>query len=247
MKQLLTVIVLLLYASSVSGMQLFAGRPPAAGGGSGCTGSVTLEWNCENSADVTDSGNGCSVGDEVGAETDVAYESSSPTAQEGTYSVNFTTTTTSAVVFDVSSRDIVTEVAGTLSGYLWIDSWAEKDVIKVTSASNDFIRLRTYTGAGPSRQLEFEYRGNGTGVILQTDACDMSESEWVAFTMKWRQGSTDPSLYLYCSSGGGTDTETSNTDLTSWAGSPATVTFGQSAGNNISGNLDDLQIDNTYL
>lgn len=208
--------------------------------GDGCTSPVTFSYNFENSADVTASGNGCSNGDTIGTETSIAYESASPAPQEGTYSALFDGVTDS-IVYDITDRDIFTEVQGNISIYFYLDAFTNnREIFKIDGDANNLLEahLRTNT----DNELRVRYRGNGTFVPVTTTNCDLSTGTWVHLIVRWQQ-TGDPNLLVDCNDG---TQASSNTDLTAWTTAPVTFTLGDAGNLALEGNLDNLDIKNTY-
>lgn len=208
----------------------------------GCSSPITFSYHMENSNDVTvGTPTGCSNGDEVGTETSVAYESSSPAPQDGTYSILFDGNPDN-IAFDISGEDIFDDTAGNIDFYFYLDSFtSNREILRANGDGQNFLSIVIITNT--DNELRLRYKGNNITVDLTTTGCDLSTGTWVHLIVRWTQADVDPNLFIDCNDG---TTISDNTNLTDWTTAAATLTLGNGGVSAYRGNIDNLTIKDTY-
>ena len=183
-----------------------------------CSGSQTFCWDITaDDTTITNSG-GCSVGDTTVTLNPQADIVSDPTGIAGGYVLSIPSSYDWA---ELSSSGIFSETAGTLQFdiyFLSMTSW--KRIFVASGALNTDHLLISHLD--PPDELYVEYRAGGaTGINTTTPAANLATGIWYTITIKWRQGSTDPSLSITANS----STGTTNTDLspTTWTNALTTL------------------------
>jgi hypothetical protein len=192
--------------------------PPAAG-------DCTFAWHCESNATITnETPAGYSAGDVVPTMNSGAVITSAQ-FNDGDSSVSIPTAS-DRVLFTITSEDIASQDSGTVQFDIRMDDLAtslEYCVLFYVDADN---YLKLVGNSSNADELRLTWEGNNTAINLNTLTADIQVDTWYTCTIKWRQGSVDPSLSINING----YTLTSTTDLTALTSDPAELWFGQQAG-----------------
>lgn len=213
------------------------------GGCDSCTGTLLFSSHFE-ALDVT-SGTpcGCSVGDTTGTASSAAVINSD-LYSDGANSLDCPTST-DYLSYSISSGDIFSQTAGTITFRLYITTFKNGAILfrNYIDADNRFQISLSGTDDATGRECTILWRGNATSVSAATTAANMAVNTWYTVTGKY-QSTGNPNLSIQIDA---TTAATSNTDPTAFVGTPATVVIGEAGG--ITGSdfhVDDLKITNAY-
>lgn len=238
MKNLLIAISIILALALPAGARMSVttaggGVPPVAAGfctscsGSGASPSFCWEISADatNGDNVTNSG-GCSVGDSTVTLGSASSVEPAPSGKSG-YAI-YMPTTYDRVNFDVTDKDLITDVEGTITLDFNIATWCDGQMITWIETGDTGNNL-LWVGTIGTDEIRAYFEGNGTYVQISSTDYNLVVDTWYSLTLKWRTSDTDPNFYLQV------DTKTavtSNTNLTAYNESypPTKLQFGEMSG-----------------
>ncbi len=194
--------------------------------------TLLLEWQMENS-DTAETSAGDTAASRSGT---TAFDAT--IKHDGSYSLKCTGE--GNAVFDIATLDIAKNT-GSLVFYVYFAVLAAADYvfeIKLGSDNNSLGLIVWNNGAG-DYYLYAAYYGDSTPLsVTPAGPSAVVTGQWYKVTLRWRTGSTLPSLSLQLDSG---IALTNGTELTAWATDSGQIIIGnQGAGNTTY--FDNLQI-----
>ena len=222
--KLILLVSLLVLSSCMSpsdaAINVAVGSPPAVAGCDSCSGDLSLAVHFEDATNhnvTVGTPCGCSDGDAIYTLASSAVESTTQKS-DGTYSLSIPTMADYAV-FDVSTNDIFTPVAGTLVFDMYVTTWANYTVL--FTARYNATNYLTVTILDDS-EIRARYSGAGTVITVETSGASLVVNTWYTITVKWRQADLNPNLSINAN----TQTTTDNTNLTAWDASATNIWLG---------------------
>jgi hypothetical protein len=183
--------VVLLTLSTSSAVTIFGRRgagPPPTGLCDSCTGDKVLCWEMTAvDTDITNSG-GCATTDTTATGTGSVELTAAPTGEDD-YAIY---SNASNEYYSFDTPDI--SAAGTIEFDLYVDTFVDEAMLVdfLGSTGVDELRIRL---SGTDEML-VDFFGNSTEIYMFTDGANISTGAWYHITVKWREGTDNPSLYI---------------------------------------------------
>jgi hypothetical protein len=219
-----------------------------------CSGNVSFVAHFENDLDVTKGDPcGCSDGDTTLELTGATFSTDAEHTGDGLYGLYCANGTDYAKV-ENTSRNILTEVSGTIKFWIYITTWVSGTKVFFTEygTSSDYLRL-TMAG-GSNSDIEFTLRQNDTEVPNKdapTTELDGDLNTWYYIVVKWRN-TGDPNLFIgvYSDEVGtlfnANSYASNNTDLAAWGGEPDFIEIGNNSSNAAAFYIDKFYLSKAY-
>lgn len=232
MRVILAVLILAISSQLAYGMQLFAGRPPAAAGGS--YSDIVFYNSLETSTTCAD------------CDADKSAEDSTPTCVSGTnistviYQVGSNgldvSTAYDQFEFDIFSADIVDHLSGRIGFYVYFDTtyMHNASLFRVYYDASNYILLSTAISSG--NRLRLTYNAGGTATAFNTTVT-FSVDTWYFVEAVWNKGGAGNDYQIIVD--GGTPA-TDDTATGTWGGTPTVFEIGEVNGNTSNVFLDQI-------
>jgi len=222
------------------------GGVAAAPAGETCTGSLIVIAHFENSDTITTgTPAGCSATGDTTWDLATGYGDSAyvadPATGSGSYSLNLPTDASSEdrAVLGMTSIDGAQMRVDFFMKISALPATGDRDIIVIGYDDDNIYRLQLTTDG----EITASHRGGGYARTLTTTDCDMTTATWYHIVSAYREGTSDPSMYVTC----GVTTASTNDNLYSQSGvDPVNVTVGYGGNYAFDGMVDYLKVYNTY-
>lgn len=177
----------LLFANPAAGMQLFAGRPAASGGGS--YDDILFFWTCESSTLGADDYYGS--GDNTATLISTAAINTDA-VKVGTNGLDFPDAN-DRITFDISAAsDFIDGTEGRIGFWFYYTTQVDyATLMSIDIDASNFLEMYPYNGG-----ITVRWREGGTNAFIEISSADISTTTWYFLEFGWNASSNTRTVYL---------------------------------------------------